>query len=144
MTTFTATVPAPAPPDAVLEVLTDPYAARRWAPVAFRLRDGEDCLRPGSRVHVVGDFAGRSVGFDVDVIEASTERLALVAEGPVSFDVRYDLRATAEGSEIDATIKLHRKPGLIGRLLERAGHSLLHAGLLDQTCRKIAAAAATA
>ena len=59
MTTFTATVPAPAPPDAVLEVLTDPDAARRWAPVAFRLREGEDRLVGGSRVHVVGDFAGR-------------------------------------------------------------------------------------
>jgi len=79
MTTFTATVPAPAPPDAVLEVLTDPDAARRWAPVAFRLREGEDRLVCGSRVHVVGDFAGRSVGFDVNVVEASTERLALIS-----------------------------------------------------------------
>ena len=95
-------------------------------------------------MHVVGDFAGRSVGFDVDVIEASTERLALVAEGPISFDVRYDVRPTSEGSEIDARIELRRRPGLIGRMLEGAGKSLLHAGLLDQTVRKIAAAAATA
>ena len=144
MTTFTATVPAPAPPDAVLEVLTDPDAARRWAPVAFRLREGEDRLVCGSRVHVVGDFAGRSVGFDVNVVEASTERLALIAEGPVSFDVRYDVRATPEGSEIDARIELRRRPGLIGRLLDSAGQSLLRAGLLDQTVRKIAAAAAAA
>ena len=142
MTTFTATVPAPAPPDAVLHVLTDPYAARRWAPVAFRLREGEDRLVPGSRVHVVGDFAGRSVGFDIDVIEASTERLALIADGPVSFDVRYDFRATPEGSEIDARVELRRKPGLLGHLIEGAGRSLLRAGLLDRTVQKIALAAA--
>ena len=144
MTTFTATVPAPAPPDAVLEVLTDPDAARRWAPVAFRLREGEDRLVGGSRVHVVGDFAGRSVGFDVNVIEASTERLALIAEGPVGFDVRYDVRPTPQGSEIDAELRLMRGPGLAGRLMESAGQSLLRAGLLDRTVRKIAAAAAMA
>ena len=75
MTTFTATAPAPAPPAAVLEVLTDPEAARRWAPVAFRLRGGEDRLVRGNRVQVVSNFAGRSVGFDVDVLEAdSTQR----------------------------------------------------------------------
>ena len=95
MTTFTATVPAPASPAAVLEVLTDPEAARRWAPVAFRLRGGEDRLVRAHRVRVVSHFAGQPVGFDVDVLEAGARRLALTASGPVRLKVSYGLEAAA-------------------------------------------------
>src|SRR3954447_10468121 len=58
MRTWTATTTAKAHPEAVLEVLTDPDAAARWAPLPFDVDelDGERLLA-GSRARVSGKLA---------------------------------------------------------------------------------------
>src|SRR5262249_16005757 len=88
--TWTAKTRLPAPPDAVLAVLTDPDEIGRWAPVGFELVDYEGRrLVAGDRVRVRGALAGPSVSFDVDVAEADDGRLALIATGPITLDVDY-------------------------------------------------------
>ena len=81
------------------------------------------------------------MGFDIDVLEANSERLALIAEGPVASTCATT--ASDAGRERDRrAIVLRRKLGLRGRLIESVGRSLLRAGLLDRTVQKIAIAAA--
>ena len=95
MRTWTTTHTVAAQPDAVLDVLTDPDACRHWAPVAFDVELDAPARRArlatGSRARVTGRLAGRPVGFDVEVDQATRERLALRATGPVALDVLYDL-----------------------------------------------------
>src|SRR5947208_2593823 len=90
----------PGSPADVLELLTEPRAIARWAPVPFEVvaLDGTR-LESGSRARVVGRLAGRSVEFDVDVLRASDDRFELVAEGPILIDVQYTLRPAGAGSE---------------------------------------------
>ena len=142
MTTFTAIAPSAAGPQDVLDVLTDPARAARWSPVGFRLAEETPRLRPGARVRLVGEFAGRPVGFDVNVHEAESGRLALTAEGPVGFDVRYDVHATDAGSRIAASVAIRPRAGLLGRLIAGATRSMLAAGALDRTLTRIAREAA--
>jgi len=44
--------------------------------IGFRLAQDTPRLRPGARVRLAGEFAGRLVGVDVDVREAATGLLA--------------------------------------------------------------------
>jgi hypothetical protein len=138
MSTWTEQLTANAAPAAVLDVLTDPGACGRWAPVAFELRqlDG-DRLRAGSRARVAGRLAGRELGFDVEVIAADGERLALLASGPIDLDVEYRLRPVPAGSEVSASIAVRGK-GLAGRVLARATGALLSAGALRQAMTAVA------
>src|SRR5690348_9346817 len=87
-----------ASPDAVLQLLTEPDEITRWATVPFELveLDGER-LAAGSRALVRGRLAGRSVEFEVDVLEAGAERLSLVADGPFLIGVDYALRPASAG-----------------------------------------------
>src|SRR3712207_1898565 len=92
MKTWTATTTVDAPPEAVLDVLTDPGACARWAPVDFEVSDLEaKRLQPGSRPRVSGRIAGVEVGFDVEVLKADDRRLQLRCDGPVAIDVRYEI-----------------------------------------------------
>ena len=138
MSTWTEQLTANAAPAAVLDVLTDPRAAARWAPVDFEVRqlDG-DRLRAGSRAHVAGRLAGREVGFDVEIVAADEERLALLASGPVHLDVEYLLRPLPAGSEVRASVAV-RGRGLTGRVLAQATGALLSAGALRQAVARIA------
>ena len=132
-------------PQAVLDVLTDPVAAARWSPVGFRLAEDTPRLRPGARVRIVGEFAGRPVGFDVDVHEAEAGRLALTADGPVG--IRRALRRArrrTRGSRIAASVAIRPRSGLLGRVIASATRSMLAAGALDRTVRRIASEAACA
>ena len=96
MREWTATTTIDARPEAVLDVLTDPEACARWAPIPFDVEDlRTPRLRCGSRARVSGKLAGKRVGFDVEVHEAIDGRLRLSADGPVGFDVRYDLAPAA-------------------------------------------------
>ena len=138
MRTWTATTVVDAPPEAVLDVLTDPGACARWAPVDFdveRLVEGR--LVAGSRPHVRGRLAGVEVGFDVEVLEAGDTRLVLHAAGPVALDVAYDLLAAAGGSEVRASVAVRPGRGLRGRLLAEATSALLSAGALHQALTRI-------
>ena len=138
MRTWTATTTVDAPPDAVLDVLTDPGACARWAPVDFAVdRLGEARLIAGSRPRVRGRLAGVEVGFDIEVLEAGDNRLALRAAGPVALDVAYDLEEAAGGSEVRASVGVRPGRGLRGRLLAEATSALLSAGALQQALTRI-------
>jgi hypothetical protein len=144
MRTWTATTTATAHPGAVLDVLTDPDAATRWAPVAFDVDDldGERLLA-GSRARVSGRLAGRRVGFDVEVHEADETGIALSASGPVAFDVAYQLSpATCGGSQVHASVSVRSGGGFTGRLMAEATGALLSAGALQAALGRIAREAA--
>jgi hypothetical protein len=127
----------------VLDILTDPDAAARWAPVPFDVDelDGRRLLA-GSRARVSGRLAGRRVGFDVLVHEADVRRLALTADGPVAMDVAYELQPTVGGSEVCASVSVRSAGGLFGRLLAEATGALLTAGALQAAVSRVAREAA--
>src|SRR5690606_32789920 len=105
-----------APPEAVLDLLTDPRACADWSPVDFEVCDLRGRLHAGARARVAGRLAGREVGFVVDVHEADCHRLALSADGPVAFDVAYDVDAVDGGSTVRAAVSVRPGPGLMGRM----------------------------
>jgi Polyketide cyclase / dehydrase and lipid transport len=142
MRTWTAITTTAARPEDVLDVLTDPEACARWAPLPFDVEelDGRR-LATGSRARVSGSLAGKRVGFDVEVHEASDRGLSLAADGPVGFDVEYQLAAVAGGSKVRASVSVRPSGGIAGRLLAQATSALLSAGALDAALTRIAAAA---
>jgi uncharacterized protein YndB with AHSA1/START domain len=143
MKIWTATTTVDAEPAAVLDVLTDPEALARWAPLPFDVDDLDTPrLMTGSRARVSGRLAGRRVGFDVEVHEAEPRRLSLVAHGPVGLDVAYDLAATKGGSEVRASISVRSGKGITGRLLAEATNALLSAGAFTHAISRLAAEAA--
>jgi hypothetical protein len=123
-----ATVPGS--PNEVLELLTEPEAIARWAPVPFKVLalDGAR-LQAGSRARVAGSLVGRSVEFEIDVLRASDDRLELVAEGPISIDVRYRLQEAGSSSQIEASIGVEGR-GLFGRVMAKATEALMAGGAL--------------
>ena len=139
MRTWTATTTTAARPQDVLEVLTDPDACSRWAPLPFEVDelDGRR-LATGSRARVSGSLAGKRVGFDVEVHEASDRGLMLAADGPVGFDVEYQLAAVAGGSEVRASVSVRPSGGFAGRQLAQATSALLSAGALEAALNRVA------
>jgi carbon monoxide dehydrogenase subunit G len=143
MRTWTATTTIAAPPAEVLDVLTDPEACRRWAPVDFEVSELDGArLRAGARARIHGRLAGRSVGFDVEVDEADERGLALRASGPVGFDVAYQLAPAPGGSEVRASVSVRPSRGIAGRLLAEATGALLTAGALEAAVSRIGREAA--
>jgi hypothetical protein len=136
MRTWTATATADAHPAAVLDVLTDPDACARWAPLPFDVESGRR-LRSGTRERVSGRLAGKRVGFDVEVHEAGEHGVALSARGPVGFDVDYRLAPADAGAHVHASISVRPAGGLAGRLLAEATGALLNAGALDQALSRL-------
>jgi hypothetical protein len=143
MRTWTATATTDAHPAAVLDVLTDPDACARWAPVPFDVESGRR-LRSGTRERVSGRLAGKRVGFDVEVHKADETGLALTATGPVGFDVDYRVggRGDIRGSRVHASISVRPGGGLTGRLLAEATGALLTAGALNQALSRLVREAA--
>jgi hypothetical protein len=138
MGTWRSNTTVPGAPDQVIELLTEPDAIARWAPVPFDVIELDPWrLESGSHARVVGRLAGRSVEFDVDVLEASDERLELVANGPIALGVRYLLRPSDDGSEVDASISVEGK-GLFGRVLAAATEALLAAGAIHLSLDRLA------
>ena len=143
MRTWSATKRIDAEPAAVLGLLTDTDAVRRWSPVPFDLDDDADRLIAGARMRVSGQLVGKRVRFDVEVHEAGDGRLALTASGPVAFDVAYEARPAGRGmSDVCASVSLRSCGGLFGRLAEQATAALLTAGALGVAVDRIAASAA--
>ena len=138
MRTWTATTPTAARPQDVLDVLTDPEACARWAPLPFDIDefDGRR-LATGTRARVSGSLAGKRVGFDVAVHEASDRGLTLAADGPVGFDVAYQLAPVAGGSEVRASVSVRPAGGFMGRLLAQATAALLSAGALEAALARV-------
>jgi hypothetical protein len=94
-------------------------------------------LRSGSHARVAGQLAGRSVEFQVDVVRACDDRLELVADGPISLDVLYRLRAAGTGSEVEASVSVVGR-GLFGRMLAKATEVLLAGGALRVSLERLA------
>jgi len=138
MRTWTATTTTAARPEDVLDVLCDPEAAARWAPLPFDVEelDGRR-LATGSRARVSGKLAGRRVGFDLEVHEASGRGLTLAADGPVGFDVDYRLSPVQGGSEVHASVSVRPSRGIAGRLLAEATSALLSAGALEAALSRV-------
>jgi hypothetical protein len=139
MGTWETTTTVMGEPEDVLEVLTDPCAARRWSPIGFELEqiDG-DRLRSGTRAVLTGKLAGRTVKFDVDVLTASDGRLELHARGPVEMDVRYDAELLGGVTEVKASVEVRSAGGLLGRLLSSATDALLAGGALNIAVQSVA------
>ena len=139
MSTWTAQTIVKGRPEDVLEILTDPAACGRWAPIDFEVEglDGPR-LESGSRARVVGQLAGRRVGFDVDVHVAGPDRLELTASGPVELDVAYALERLPSGSRVVARVGVRSGRGLTGRLMASATGALLAGGALDHAVSRIA------
>jgi Polyketide cyclase / dehydrase and lipid transport len=142
MRTWTAQKHIEAAPEVVLELLCDTESCRDWSPVPFDLDEAVGRrLAAGSKVRVSGQLVGRRVGFDVEVHEASRDRLALSAHGPVAFDVAYEARPAHGGSEVSASVSVRSGGGLFGRLAEQATAALLQAGALGVAVDRIARSA---
>jgi Polyketide cyclase / dehydrase and lipid transport len=145
MRTYTATTTAPARPEAILEVLTDPDAAMRWAPVTFDVEGmSGPRLAEGSRARVSGRLAGREVGFDLEVHQADAAGLALSAHGPVALDVAYHLRPARGGSEVSASVAVLPKRGIVARVIAEATAAVLAGGALELALGRIAREAGAA
>jgi hypothetical protein len=139
MRTWTATTTTAARPEDVLDVLCDPEAAARWTPLPFDVEELEGRrLATGSRARVSGKLAGRRVGFDLEVHEASGRGLTLAADGPVGFDVDYRLSPVEGGSEVHACVSVRPTRGIAGRLLAEATSALLSAGALEAALSRVA------
>jgi polyketide cyclase/dehydrase/lipid transport protein len=139
MSTWTTSHIVNAPPEDVLAVLTDADAATRWAPVPFEVDDlAQGRLTTGSRAKVSGKLAGVRVGFDLEVHAADEDGLSLTANGPVNFDVLYDLVPHDDGSEVHASVSVRKGGGLTGRMLAQATDALLSAGALKAAVGRIA------
>jgi carbon monoxide dehydrogenase subunit G len=143
MREWTATTTIEARPEAIFDVLTDPEACARWAPLPFDVESGRR-LRSGTRERVVGRLAGKRVGFDVEVHEADETGLALSAHGPVGFDVDYRLAPADNGARVHASISVRPRGGFTGRLLAEATGALLSAGALEAAVSRIGREAAAA
>jgi hypothetical protein len=123
----------------VLKVLTHPEEIRRWSPVDFDVDElSGRRLAAGTRGRVTGRVAGVTVEFDLEVHAADEARFELSAEGPVAFDVRYELMPHEAGSSLNASVTVRRGGGITGRLVEKATAALLSAGALDGAAGRIA------
>jgi hypothetical protein len=126
-------------PEDVLEVLTDPCAARRWSPIGFELEEIEgDRLVSGSHAVLTGKLAGRGVKFEVHVLKASDGQLELRATGPVEMDVSYDAVLLGDVTEVKAQVAVRSAGGLLGRLLSSATDALLAGGALNIAVQSVA------
>ena len=139
MREWTATTMIEARPEASDYARSRKEALARWAPIPFDVEDlRTPRLRCGSRARVSGRLAGKRVGFDVEVHEAIDGRLRLSADGPVGFDVRYDLAPAPRGSEVHASVCVRPAGGLTGRLLAEATSALLAGGALQAAISRLA------
>jgi hypothetical protein len=142
MSTHTASQTATAEPTHVLQVLTDPAACARWAPIQFSTDQAPgEYLHTGSRTKLQGRIAGRNITFEVDVLAADERGLSLRATGPVRLEVDYQLTTSGRGTRIEAQITLAQARGMTGALASRATNAILAAGALRFALRAIAAEA---
>jgi hypothetical protein len=137
MKTWTTETWVAGAPEEVLELLTEPDAIARWAPIPFELLDLDGArLRPGTCARVSGALAGRRLEFDVQIHEADEERLSLVANGLVSIGAEYRLAPADGGSDVRASVSVSGR-GLLGGTLARSFGALLASGALRASVARI-------
>jgi hypothetical protein len=127
-----------------MDVLTRPCSIASWAPVPFEVEGLEgDRLQTGSRARVAGRLAGKELEFQVDVHNASKNKLRLTASGPfVDLDVAYDIKALDEWAQVTASIGVTGK-GVLGRFVAKAVEGMLAAGALDHALGRLASTVET-
>jgi hypothetical protein len=137
--TWRSGIAVQAAPGLVLETLTDVCACRIWSPAGFAV-DGLDGprLRAGATPRVSGNLGGRSVHFQLEVLQADAERLRLCAVGPVEMLVDYAVHATSPGSSVQAAASVRALPGWIGAMSERLTCLLLAGGALNHALARMA------
>ncbi len=137
MKTWTTQTWVAGSPEDVLQILTEPDAIARWAPIPFEVLelDGER-LEAGTRARVSGSLIGRTIEFDVEIHEAAENRLSLVASGPLSIGAEYRLFPVDGGSEVRASVSVTGR-GLFGGVLARACEAVLAAGALSASVSRI-------
>ena len=107
MATWTTQARVDALPEQVLDLLTQPEAIRRWAPVPFEIVDIDTAvLRTGSHARVAGNLGGYAMTFEVEVHEASPHAFGLTASGPIMIDASYDLKPSDNGSRVLARVSV--------------------------------------
>ena len=135
MSTWTAQHDVKGRPEAVLDVLTDPDAVARWAPMPFEV-ERLDAPAPRTRhnARVSGCLAGRRVGFDVEVHEAEATVSSSPPAGPSP--------STSPTTCAPATTAPRSRPrspsagaASTAALLAQATDALLAAGALDTRSR---------
>ena len=137
MKTWTTQTWVAGTPEEVLELLTEPDAIARWAPIPFELLDLDGArLQQGTRARVSGALAGRRLEFDVEIREADEERLSLVANGLVSIGAEYLLAPADGGSDVRASVSVSGH-GLLGGTLARAFEAVLASGALRASVTRI-------
>jgi len=137
MKTWTTETWVAGAPEEVLELLTEPDAIARWAPIPFELLDLDGArLQQGTRARVSGALAGRRLEFDVEIREADEERLSLVANGLVSIGAEYLLAPADGGSDVRASVSVSGH-GLLGGTLARAFEAVLASGALRASVTRI-------
>jgi hypothetical protein len=138
---WTAQADLSADAEDVLLALTDPDLIASWAPVQFDV-DGlaGGRLRAGCRERVHGTVAGLRTSFEVEVARADSDRLQLMARGPVSFEVAYRFEPHPFGVRVEASVSLHRRPGLSARIVRTAAAAALNAGALSAALGRLDAA----
>ena len=137
MKTWTTQTWVAGTPEEVLELLTEPDAIARWAPIPFELLDLDgERLITGTRARVSGALAGRTMQFDLEIHEADEERLSLVAHGPVSIGAEYVLAPAEGGSDVRASVSVSGR-GLLGGTFARAFEAVLAAGALRASVARI-------
>jgi uncharacterized protein YndB with AHSA1/START domain len=142
MSTHRSRQTATAQPAQVLQVLTDPAACGRWAPIAFTTDHARgERLQTGTRTRLQGRIAGRNVSFEIDVLAADDRGLSLRANGPMRLEVDYRLTPVVPGTLIEAEITLAQARGITGAVVSRATSAVLAAGALRFALRAIAAEA---
>jgi hypothetical protein len=138
MARWTAHTTVAGAPDDVLDLLTEPDAIARWAPIDFDIVDWEgERLMAGDRVRVQGRLGGRALAFDVAVAQAEDGDLRLTAQGPIRLDVAYRIRESARGSELHATVDVSGR-GILGRVLAQATDAVLASGALRFAVERLA------
>ena len=137
MKTWTTETWVAGAPEEVLELLTEPDAIARWAPIPFELLDLDGArLQQGTRARVSGALAGRRLEFDVEIREADEERLSLVANGLVTIGAEYLLAPADGGSDVRASVSVSGH-GLLGGTLARAFEAVLASGALRASVTRI-------
>ena len=141
VSTWTTQATIEGSPSEVLSVLRDPDSCCRWSPIEFELEQLDSRrLETGSLALVTGRVAGLMVSFEIEVLHADGQRLALTARGPVTLDVEYEVYPAASGmADVWATVSVRGARALTGRLAAAGTEALLRAGALSLALRRIAA-----
>jgi hypothetical protein len=142
MKTFEAATEVNASPSQVIDLLTDPTAARTWSPVDFEIDAADARLETGTQMEVGGQIIGRRVSFDLSIEEASRHRLMLTASGPLRISARYDAEQAETGTHLRASVSVDSAGGIRGRIVSSAAEALLAGGALHLALDRIARTAA--